>query len=130
MVSVQRPPAVHCELLQDWLWPELDSSAAANNLHKNLHYLRSALAEHAAANAVALKAQQVVLAANVWIRHVWIRHSMRELGSGQLLEVISQEPAAHEGIPAWSRLTGNELVQVERGESCSRFYIRKKSSSS
>jgi TusA-related sulfurtransferase len=42
------------------------------------------------------------------------------------LEVLSQEPAAKEGIPAWSRLTGHELVHVERGDTASRFYIRKK----
>jgi TusA-related sulfurtransferase len=55
-----------------------------------------------------------------------IRGRMRELASGQLLEVLSEEPAAQEGIPAWSRLTGNELVHVERGETICRFYIRKK----
>ncbi len=55
-----------------------------------------------------------------------IRGRMRELASGQILEVLSEEPAAHEGIPAWSRMTGNELVHVERGETSSRFYIRKK----
>jgi TusA-related sulfurtransferase len=55
-----------------------------------------------------------------------IRGRLRELTSGQTLEVLSEEPAAHEGIPAWSRMTGNELVHVERGETNSRFYIRKK----
>ncbi len=55
-----------------------------------------------------------------------IRGRMRELTSGQVLEVLSEEPAAHEGIPAWSRLTGNYLIAVERGEARSRFYIRKK----
>jgi TusA-related sulfurtransferase len=55
-----------------------------------------------------------------------IRERMRELASGQLLEVISEEPAALEGIPAWARLTGNELVRVERGDTHFRFYIRKK----
>ena len=51
---------------------------------------------------------------------------MRELQSGQVLEVISEEPAAHEGIPAWSRLTGNELIGTVRESSRSRFFIRKK----
>ena len=55
-----------------------------------------------------------------------IRGRMRELQSGQILEVISEEPAAHEGIPAWSRLTGNELVGTVREASRSRFFIRKK----
>jgi tRNA 2-thiouridine synthesizing protein A len=55
-----------------------------------------------------------------------IRGRMRELQSGQVLEVISEEPAAHEGIPAWSRLTGNELIGTVRETSRSRFFIRKK----
>jgi tRNA 2-thiouridine synthesizing protein A len=55
-----------------------------------------------------------------------IRGRMRELQSGQVLEVISEEPAAHEGIPAWSRLTGNELIETVREASRSRFFIRKK----
>ena len=55
-----------------------------------------------------------------------IRGRLRELRSGQILEVISEEPAAHEGIPAWSRLTGNELIGTVRETSRSRFFIRKK----
>ena len=55
-----------------------------------------------------------------------IRGRMRELQSGQVIEVISEEPAAHEGIPAWSRLTGNELIGTVRESSRSRFFIRKK----
>ena len=55
-----------------------------------------------------------------------IRGRMRELVSGQVLEVISEEPAAPEGIAAWSRLTGNELLATVRESSRARFYIRKK----
>ena len=55
-----------------------------------------------------------------------IRGRLRELQSGQVLEVISEEPAAHEGIPAWSRLTGNELLATITESARSRFFIRKK----
>ena len=55
-----------------------------------------------------------------------IRQALRDLGSGQVLEVISAEPAAHEGIPAWCRLTGNNLIGTMREEGRSRFHIRKK----
>ncbi len=55
-----------------------------------------------------------------------IRGRIRELQSGQVLEVISEEPAAHEGIPAWSRLTGNELLATVTESGRSRFFIRKK----
>ena len=55
-----------------------------------------------------------------------IKDRMRELRSGQVIEVLTEEPAAHEGIPAWSRLTGNDLLHVERDAGRSRFYLRKK----
>jgi tRNA 2-thiouridine synthesizing protein A len=55
-----------------------------------------------------------------------IRGRMRELQSGQVLEVISEEPSANEGIPAWSRVTGNELVATVREPNRSRFFLRKK----
>src|SRR3981081_1520648 len=55
-----------------------------------------------------------------------IRGRLRELQSGQVLEVISEEPAAHEGVPAWSRLTGNELLATITESARSRFFIRKK----
>lgn len=56
-----------------------------------------------------------------------IRGRIRELTSGQVLEVRSDDPAAREGVPAWSRLTGNELVAaVEDDAERTRFYLRKK----
>jgi TusA-related sulfurtransferase len=55
-----------------------------------------------------------------------IRGRIRELQRGQVLEVISEEPAAQEGIPAWSRLTGNELLATVTESGRSRFFIRKK----
>ena len=55
----------------------------------------------------------------------FIRDRIRELHSGQVLEVISEEPSAREGIPAWCRLTGNELVASFTEPARSRFLIRK-----
>jgi TusA-related sulfurtransferase len=56
-----------------------------------------------------------------------IKSRMRELASGQVLEVHSDDSAAREGVPAWSRLTGNPLLAtvVEDAEH-TRFYLRKK----
>ena len=55
-----------------------------------------------------------------------IRAKIRELESGAVLEVRTDDPSAPEGISAWSRLTGNELLaEVEDGEH-RRFYLRKK----
>ena len=56
-----------------------------------------------------------------------IRAKMRELESGSVLEVRTDDPSAREGIPAWSRLTGNELITtVAEDTEHSRFYLRKK----
>jgi TusA-related sulfurtransferase len=56
-----------------------------------------------------------------------IKAKIRELDSGRVLEVRSDDPAARLGVPAWSRLTGNELLEtVEEDTQRTRFYIRKK----
>ena len=54
-----------------------------------------------------------------------IRARMRQLDSGQVLEVVSDDPAARDGVPAWSRLTGNPLLATDDGDRL-RFLIRKK----
>lgn len=55
-----------------------------------------------------------------------IREQMRSLSSGQVLEVRADDPAAREGVPAWSRLTGNALLAVvEEDAERTRFYLRK-----
>lgn len=56
-----------------------------------------------------------------------IRSSLRELVSGQVLEVVADDPTAPGDVAAWSRLSGNELVAAVPQESGpTRFYIRKK----
>lgn len=56
-----------------------------------------------------------------------IRQRIRELQSGQILEVASDDPASREGIPAWSRLTGNELIAtIDDDARRSRFFLRRK----
>ena len=55
-----------------------------------------------------------------------IRARLRQLESGQILEVVSDDPAAREGVPAWSRLTGNPLLAAAVDGDRLRFSIRKK----
>jgi len=56
-----------------------------------------------------------------------MKERIRDLQSGQVLEVLADDPAAREGVPAWSRLTGNELLaMVEIDADRTRFYLRKK----
>lgn len=56
-----------------------------------------------------------------------IKERLALLASGEVLEVQADDPAAREGVPAWSRLTGNELVAlIEDGEGKTRYFLRKK----
>jgi TusA-related sulfurtransferase len=56
-----------------------------------------------------------------------IQATMRTLQSGQVLAVRVDEPEAREGIPAWSRLTGNALLAaVDDGDGRMQFYLRRK----
>lgn len=56
---------------------------------------------------------------------IWRR--IRQLQSGQVLEVINDDPAAADGVAAWSRLTGHELLNsVPESAGRTRFYLRRK----
>ena len=56
-----------------------------------------------------------------------IASRMRELASGQVLEIISDDPTARSGLASWSRLTGNPIVAtVEDGRGRTRYYLRRK----
>lgn len=56
-----------------------------------------------------------------------IRAKMRELESGGVLEVRTDDPSARVDVPAWSRLTGNELITaIDEDSEHTRFYLRKK----
>jgi 5-methyltetrahydropteroyltriglutamate--homocysteine methyltransferase len=54
-----------------------------------------------------------------------IRRHIDPLEPGQLLEVRSTEPSVEEDLPAWARLTGNELVSRTRVGDVRSYLIRK-----
>ncbi len=56
-----------------------------------------------------------------------IKSRLRELQSGQVLEVRVNEPSARGDIEAWCRLSGNQLLRIvdDHGPVLS-FFIRKK----
>jgi tRNA 2-thiouridine synthesizing protein A len=52
---------------------------------------------------------------------------MRELRTGEVMEVVSDDPTARSGLASWSRLTGNPLIAiVEDGPGRTRYYLRRK----
>lgn len=56
-----------------------------------------------------------------------IKKEMQTLDPGQVLEVISDDFASREGVPAWCRLTGNKLLsEIAESEDKFIFYIQKK----
>jgi tRNA 2-thiouridine synthesizing protein A len=52
--------------------------------------------------------------------------AMATLGSGQLLEVVAYSPKAVTDFAAWSKSTGNALVDSSADDGVYRFVIRKK----
>lgn len=55
-----------------------------------------------------------------------IKQAMSSLAPGQVLEVLTHDPATRVGVPAWCRLTGHELVDTRVQDSQrTRFWIRK-----
>ena len=56
-----------------------------------------------------------------------MRAAMRELGSGQVLEVRADDPVSRLGVPAWSRLAGHTLLRtLEEDNRRTRFFLRKR----
>jgi len=56
-----------------------------------------------------------------------IASRMRELLTGQVLEVISDDPTARSGLASWSRLTGNPIVAIiDDGSGRTCYYLRRK----
>ena len=54
-----------------------------------------------------------------------IKNELETLDKGEVFEIISNSPASSKDIPAWCRMTGNEIVKtMEEGEKI-RFYIKK-----
>jgi TusA-related sulfurtransferase len=55
-----------------------------------------------------------------------ISATVRGLDFGAVLEIVTDDPEAEEGLRSWTRLTGNELVAAEVGPgSARRFDIRR-----
>ena len=56
-----------------------------------------------------------------------IKAKLKELDSGQVLEVRVNDSTAREDITAWCRLSGNELVaMLDEGHQGLRFFVRRK----
>lgn len=55
-----------------------------------------------------------------------IKQALSALAPGQVLEVLTHDPATRAGVPAWCRLTGQQLVDMRAEDGPrTRFWIRK-----
>lgn len=50
---------------------------------------------------------------------------MRDLAAGATLEVLATDPGVLEDIPAWCRVHGHEVVEMEEDEDLVRVVVRK-----
>jgi tRNA 2-thiouridine synthesizing protein A len=54
-----------------------------------------------------------------------IAAAVRHLDPGQVLEIVADDETAEGGLRAWTRLTGNELVETVRSDGPDHFFIRR-----
>jgi tRNA 2-thiouridine synthesizing protein A len=55
---------------------------------------------------------------------IWAARRMRELASGDVLEVLATDVAVLDDLPAWCRATGHEFLEFEIEPPLYRGYAR------
>jgi tRNA 2-thiouridine synthesizing protein A len=53
------------------------------------------------------------------------REAMKAMTIGQVLEMLSDDPASDADMKSWTRRTGNDLLEVTRDGAIYRFLVRK-----
>jgi tRNA 2-thiouridine synthesizing protein A len=57
---------------------------------------------------------------------VQLAKKVKEMASGQVLELLADDVGAKEDVPAWVSRTGNQLVGTEEEGNVFKFYIKLK----
>lgn len=50
---------------------------------------------------------------------------MKTLSKGQVLEIVADDAGIKKDMPAWARVTGNELLAMEEAEGKFKMYVKK-----
>lgn len=50
---------------------------------------------------------------------------MKDLKTGQILEIIADDEGIKEDMPAWCKTTGNEFLGIEEDEGQYKVYVKK-----
>jgi tRNA 2-thiouridine synthesizing protein A len=53
------------------------------------------------------------------------REAIKQMQVGQLLEMLSDDPASEADMKSWARITGHDLVDVSRDQGVFRFFVKK-----
>ena len=53
------------------------------------------------------------------------REAMKTMAVGQILEMVSDDPASEADMKSWTKRTGNELLAVTKDGPIYRFLVRK-----
>lgn len=51
--------------------------------------------------------------------------AIEQMGLGQILEVITDDPVSKRDLPVWAQNTGNELLQIKEEDKVIKIYLRK-----
>ncbi|MET0486249.1 MAG: sulfurtransferase TusA family protein [Candidatus Rokuibacteriota bacterium] len=53
------------------------------------------------------------------------RDAMKGMAVGEILEMLSDDPASEADMKSWTARTGQELLEIERNGAVFRFIVRK-----
>ena len=53
------------------------------------------------------------------------REALRTMAVGQILEMLSDDPASDPDMRSWARRTGNALLEITKNRAVYRFLVRK-----
>ncbi len=53
------------------------------------------------------------------------RDAMKGMAVGEILEMLSDDPASEADMKSWTARTGHELLEIERNGAVFRFIVRK-----
>ena len=56
---------------------------------------------------------------------VKVNQRIKKMEIGQIIMAETTDPGAHADFPAWARTSGNEIIDIVKGDSVSKFYIKK-----
>ena len=53
------------------------------------------------------------------------REAIKQMAAGQVLEMLSDDPASEADMKSWAQITGHDLVAIGRDGGLFRFLVRK-----